>query len=118
MGMALKVDVEQANRIAGTARPVDLVHLSSMSMGDRVLELEVLNMFVGQIPTYFEMAKSASSADEIYRAAHTIKGASRGIGAFEVADVAKQAEDCGVFDMIALEEAFARIQDYVFELSH
>lgn len=118
MGMALKVDVENANRVARTARPVDLVHLSSMTMGDRALELEILNMFVGQAPAYFEMATSASDAKEVYRVAHTIKGAARGIGAFELADIAKEAEDIGKFDLVALEDAFTRVRDYVLELSH
>ena len=46
MPMALKRDVAHAARAAGNAKPVDLVHLSALTMGDRDLEREVLGVFL------------------------------------------------------------------------
>ena len=69
MGMALKVDVARACRQAGTEKPIDLVHLSNITMGDPALEREVLEMFLGHIPKYVEMLRSCHEAETACRAA-------------------------------------------------
>jgi HPt (histidine-containing phosphotransfer) domain-containing protein len=117
MGMALKADVAEACKSAGTEKPVDLVHLSTITMGDRALELEVLKMFLVQIPDYIKMLKSANDKDSVYMAAHTLKGASSNIGAFPLANIAKQAEETGVIPMQEFVNELGKIADYVSELS-
>ncbi len=81
------------NDIADSAlRPVDLVHLSRQTMGDRDLEREVLALFEHQSLAMLQRLREATSARSWTEAAHTLKGSARGIGAFEVASVAEQLE--------------------------
>ncbi len=117
MGMALKIDVVEACKCAGTEKPVDLVHLSRLTMGDKDLELDVLKMFLAQIPSYLEMIKSASTKDEIYNAAHTVKGAAANVGAFPLANLARDAEQTHEFSMKEILDEFSRITEYVSMLS-
>lgn len=115
--MALKADVTQACRYEGTEKPVDLVHLSKVTMGDRGLELEVLKMFLTQIPNYISTIKLAKTSDEIYRAAHILKGAASNIGAFPLAQYASLAETNGKFELNAIIKEFAHITEYVAMIS-
>lgn len=115
--MALRVDVVEACKCEGTVKPIDLVHLAKLTMGDRELELEVLKMFLAQIPSYISMIKLSKSADEIYRAAHTLKGSASSIGAFQLSELAINAEKEGAFDLAQVIEEMAKISDYVSMLS-
>jgi len=117
MGMALKVDVAEACRCHGTEKPIDLVHLSKLTMGDKVLELDVLKMFLAQIPLYIEMIKNSNTPDEIYRTAHTLKGAASNIGAFPLAQMAARAEKSRQFEMSEIISELGLITEYVAELS-
>ncbi len=117
MGMALKADVVEACKCAGAEKPVDLVHLSRLTMGDRDLELEVLKMFLAQIPNYIEMIKSAKTEQEIYVASHTIKGAASNVGAFKLAELARNAEKHSAFDLKVILSEMGLITDYVSMLS-
>ena len=81
--------------------PVDLVHLSRQTLGDRNLEKEVLGLFVNQSNIYLKRLQVAKSATERKLAAHTIVGSARGLGAWKVAEEAAileagcdQALDC------------------------
>ncbi len=73
-------------------RPIDLVHLSRMTLGDRALEREVLVLFERQIGFLIERIECAD-APVAAAAAHTLKGSARGIGAFALAQAAAQVED-------------------------
>ncbi len=75
-----------------TQRPVDLVHLARFTMGNRTVEREVLELFSCQSEVYLQRLKDASTEKEWREAAHTIKGAARGIGAWRVAETAETAE--------------------------
>ncbi|MBI5264639.1 MAG: Hpt domain-containing protein [Bradyrhizobium sp.] len=70
--------------------PLDLDHLDRMTLGDAVLEREVLALFSEQsrrlISTIAALPADASSL------AHTLKGSARGIGAFAVAQAAARLE--------------------------
>lgn len=115
--MALKVDVTEACRCNGTEKPVDLVHLSKLTMGDRDLELEVLKMFLAQIPNYINTIKLSKTPDEIYMAAHTLKGAASNIGAFPLAELARDAENDGQFDLNKIVKEMGHITEYVAMIS-
>jgi len=91
MPMALKQDVFQAQRRDGQAKPIDLVHLGNQTQGDQSLETEILGMFASQSQIYFNMMSSCDAPTRI-RAAHSMKGAARSIGAFELADLAAEVE--------------------------
>lgn len=73
-------------------RPVDLVHLARQTGGDRSLEEEVLRLFVKQAHSIGRAMRERTDADARKRAAHTLKGAARAVGAGGVADCAHALE--------------------------
>lgn len=73
-------------------RPVDLVHLAKQCLGDENLELEVLRLFDNTVKDYFARLKLATSFDVIAMTLHSLKGAAAGVGAWSIADLAKQME--------------------------
>lgn len=117
MDMALKADVFKAQKLEGVSKPIDLVHLSSLTMGDKELQLDVLKMFLAQIPNYLEMIKQSDTHDEIYRAAHTLKGAASNVGAFNLADLARRAEDSNSFPISEILSELNDITEYISELA-
>ncbi|AZO47315.1 MAG: histidine kinase [Mesorhizobium sp.] len=79
--------------VSGTAqsRPVDLAHLSRQTMGDRVLEQEVLALFVQQALAVRDKILDADVKERLLLA-HGLKGSARGVGAFAIADCAAAVE--------------------------
>ena len=75
-------------------RPIDLVHLARMTLGDRGLEREVLQLFDRQAGMLIVRMQEAARAG-ICAAAHTLKGSARGIGAWRVARAAEALELAG-----------------------
>ena len=75
------------------ADPVDLVHLSKQSLGDRALETEILMLFLSQSVLYLDRMTNASTKSERRLAAHTIIGSAKGIGAWTVAECAAKHSD-------------------------
>ncbi|MDM9621606.1 transcriptional regulator [Rhizobium sp. AC44/96] len=73
-------------------RPVDLVHLANQTMGDKALELEVLQMFARQARACLHEI-SSGDAKTIAAAAHRLKGAAGSIGAFRVRAAAEALEE-------------------------
>jgi HPt (histidine-containing phosphotransfer) domain-containing protein len=84
-------------------RPVDLVHLGVMTQGDGELEREVLTIFLAQAPHYLSAYHDANDGNGRRRAAHTLKGAARGIGAWRLAQAAENAETGANDDAITQE---------------
>jgi HPt (histidine-containing phosphotransfer) domain-containing protein len=76
---------------ADTERPIDLVHLARMTLGDRSLEREVLQLFVRQASVLLGRMKAAEP-NAIAGLAHTLKGSARGLGAWRVACAAETVE--------------------------
>lgn len=113
MTMALKADVTRACRNSGTCKPVDLVHLSNQTMGDRVLENEILEIFLSHAHHYFHAWKNSKTSTARVRAAHTLKGGARGIGAWDLADMANAAEAPGFKATEELEAEIDRVCDYI-----
>lgn len=77
---------------AAPSRPVDLVHLSRYTLGERALEGEVLALFCTQADLCLERLGAPGGDQEWKEAAHTLKGSARAIGAWRVADTAERAE--------------------------
>jgi HPt (histidine-containing phosphotransfer) domain-containing protein len=73
-------------------RPIDLVHLSHMTLGDRSLERDVLILFERQISLLIDRIETGT-APVAAAAAHTLKGSAKGIGAFALARAAGEVED-------------------------
>lgn len=100
------------------ARPVDLVHLSRQTMGDRALEAEVLAMFLHQALMARESIAHAD-LNERRSLAHALKGAALGIGAFAVAecasDIEKHPEDAALPKKLA--RRVEEVQDFIAAIS-
>ena len=74
------------------SRPVDLVHLSRYTLGERALEREVLELFCTQSDIYLERLREAPSDRQWKDAAHSLKGSAQAIGAWRTAEAAERAE--------------------------
>ncbi len=80
----------------GHERPLDLVHLSRQTLGDRELEVELLGLFdkqAGQIIARLASALSGSDRKWRHDLCHTLRGSARAIGAVKVARFAQSYED-------------------------
>jgi HPt (histidine-containing phosphotransfer) domain-containing protein len=75
-----------------SSRPVDLVHLSRYTLGERALEREVLELFCSQSSIYIERLHAARSDKDWKDAAHSLKGSATAIGAWRAAAAAASAE--------------------------
>lgn len=70
---------------------IDAPHLERMTLGDRALEREILEIFSRQTTLALERIVGAEPA-LVTAAAHTLKGSARGIGAWRVAEAAERLE--------------------------
>jgi hypothetical protein len=86
------VDAVVSPPLVPGGRPIDLVHLSRMTLGDRALERDVLTLFDRQIDLLMHRIET-SSLPVAAAAAHTLKGSALGIGAFALATAAGQVEE-------------------------
>jgi HPt (histidine-containing phosphotransfer) domain-containing protein len=73
---------------------IDEEHLGRMTLGDRKLEREVLEIFVRQTTIMLNRILGAAPALAA-AAAHTLMGSARGIGAWRVARAAEKLEHAG-----------------------
>ncbi len=92
MKSEMTVIEEKTNTSTSDCRPVDLVHLSRLTLGNRDLEQEVLQLFIRQSSIYLKRLSEASDQKSWCDAAHTIKGSAVGIGAWKVAEIAEAIE--------------------------
>ncbi|MCB1520330.1 MAG: Hpt domain-containing protein [Hyphomicrobiaceae bacterium] len=77
--------------------PIDHEHLSRYTLGDKSLEIEVLELFDGEAPKTLSNLRNALSAVPTdgrgwHVACHTLKGSARAVGAWRVAMAAEAAE--------------------------
>jgi hypothetical protein len=100
-------------------QPIDLAHLSRMTLGERSLECEVLALFGRQAELLLPRIRAGAPA-VIAAAAHTLKGSARGIGAWRVARAAEAVEAVGPGDFAgavdALEAAIAETKAAIVQL--
>ncbi len=75
-----------------SSRPVDLVHLSRYTLGERELEREVLELFCVQSFRYLDLLKQCPSDKDWKDLIHTLKGSAHAVGAWRVAEAAERAE--------------------------
>ncbi len=74
-----------------SGQPIDRDHLQRATLGDSALQRELLAMFQTQLAEARTRLAGADAAERS-RIAHAIKGAARGLGAFEIADWAAKIE--------------------------
>jgi HPt (histidine-containing phosphotransfer) domain-containing protein len=94
-----------------SATSIDQVHLERMTLGDRSLEREVLELFARQTAMTLERIAGSGPACAA-AAAHTLKGSARGIGAWRVAEAAERLEQAaaGAGDEAAMLSALADLE--------
>jgi len=73
-------------------RPIDLVHLSRQSLGDPGLEAEILRMFDQMILNHLSTIRKSADVEMTLINLHALKGAAAGVGANNIAILAKAAE--------------------------
>jgi HPt (histidine-containing phosphotransfer) domain-containing protein len=97
---------------------IDVTHLERMTLGDRKLEREVLELFVRQTTIMLGRIVGAEPALAA-AAAHTLKGSARGIGAWRVAHAAELVEcaAAGEGAPSAMEEAVTELEAASLEAS-
>ncbi|WDI31186.1 Hpt domain-containing protein [Hyphococcus flavus] len=74
------------------ASAIDFNHLNKYVMGDDTLRDEVLSIFVEQLGMLLEKFDPAIDDYSWKNTAHTLKGAARGVGAWDVGDLCQEAE--------------------------
>jgi HPt (histidine-containing phosphotransfer) domain-containing protein len=82
----------KADRGAMT-RAIDLQHLELYICGDVALRDEILTIFDEQASLWLAKLDPSEDDDAWRDAAHALKGAARGVGAWEVGDLCEDAED-------------------------
>lgn len=74
------------------SRPIDTDHLERYVAGDDALRDEILTIFHEQVDLLRSRMDINASDDEWHDVMHAMKGASRGVGAWEVGDLCEKAE--------------------------
>lgn len=99
-------------------RPIDLVHLSTYTLGNRSLETELLGLFRTQADLYISRLEAATSADEWKNTAHSLKGSAKGLGAWTVAMLAEKAEAAAGADATTRRAMLGDISDALSAVKH
>lgn len=71
----------------------DRDHLARYTAGDAALEAELVDLLREQARRCLAAMEAASDENAWKAAAHTLKGASRGVGAFELGEACQRAEE-------------------------
>jgi HPt (histidine-containing phosphotransfer) domain-containing protein len=79
-----------ANRLGAAA--LDRSYLARFTLGNAMLEREVLELFAARAPVYLDRLRQADNRRAWKEAAHTIKGSASAIGAWRLARFAEMAE--------------------------
>jgi HPt (histidine-containing phosphotransfer) domain-containing protein len=111
-----RTDLASADGPEPKAIAIDDDHLGRMTLGDRSLEREVLEIFARQ--TTLTLERIAGAAPErAAAAAHTLKGSARGIGAWRVAQAAERLERAAASaaDERTMQAAIAELEAASFE---
>lgn len=72
--------------------PIDIQHLEQYVFGDRALLDEILTIYIEQASMLLDRFDVSMDDESWHSTAHTLKGASRGVGAWSVGDLAEKAE--------------------------
>lgn len=80
-----------AGAAAGSA-VLDLQHLEKYTAGDAALRCELLSLFNEQLSQQISALRGDCRGEDWLIATHTLKGAARAIGAFQIAETAEKLE--------------------------
>ena len=102
------IERTSAPSIAPIEQPIDLGHLHRMTLGERSLEREVLQLFCRQTEIMIARMRTAKPAVAA-ASAHTLIGSARGIGAWRVAAAAELVERAATSETRKLRGALAAL---------
>lgn len=100
-----------------STRPIDLVHLARQTMGDKGLEVEVLQIFARQARSCLAEL-SESDATQRQAVAHRLKGAASAVGAHEVAAISGRLEEAPTDSALVAQvgSAILRAENFILKL--
>jgi HPt (histidine-containing phosphotransfer) domain-containing protein len=76
-----------------TEKAIDFAYLSRQTAGDHELERELLTLFAQQCVVHLRAIHGSADRQARMDAAHTLKGAARAVGAWQVAEAADRIEE-------------------------
>ncbi len=85
--------VRISQRATEQGGPIDRIHLARQTLGDQSLAMEVLRMYDEMAATYYARLETSTNRNDLMVNLHALKGASMGIGAFRLAELARVAEE-------------------------
>lgn len=95
------------------ASAIDLEHLAKYTGGEKGLNEEILQLFDGQVTSMVAELNALLASRDAKRwreIAHTIKGAARGVGAFEMGEAAAKAEPVDPGDAAEARAAIQKLE--------
>ena len=118
---ALNIAFEAPDNAGGmcpsNGRPIDLIHLGRQTMGDKALELEVLQMFARQAR---ESMKEIVGSEGTARAAvaHRLKGSAQSVGATAVSKAAEALEQnpANAIALASVTAAVVEAENFILKL--
>jgi HPt (histidine-containing phosphotransfer) domain-containing protein len=96
-----------------TKAAIDMEHLARYTGGDVKVNAEILRLFESQTNDLVARLNSILAANDAKtwkEVTHSLKGAARGIGAFELADAAELCEPVDLLDREAAAAAIAEVK--------
>jgi HPt (histidine-containing phosphotransfer) domain-containing protein len=94
-------------------KSVDLEHLARYTGGDKALNDEIMRLFdmqASELVAKLHGILDARDAKSWKEVTHTLKGAARGIGAFEMGDAAARCEPVDLADRVRASAAIATLE--------
>ena len=118
---------DAASRFTAAPRPIDLVHLTRQTFGDKRLETELLRLFIRQAEQIDDALSAPSSGPQSARdLLHILLGSARAVGATQVSALAErlehdrrhggEADELSAPDRAALSAAIAAARGYIADL--
>jgi HPt (histidine-containing phosphotransfer) domain-containing protein len=83
--------LKESPSIVGDAPPIDVGHLVRLTLGERSVEFQMLELFDHQAEALLGRMREVGPAG-VASLAHTLTGSARGIGAWRVAEAAEALE--------------------------
>ncbi|MFK0383128.1 MULTISPECIES: Hpt domain-containing protein [Rhizobium/Agrobacterium group] len=92
VSIAFEAPDNSGGAASASTKPIDFVHLARQTMGDKELEIEVLQLFSRSARSALHELNGAD-ATAVKAIAHRLKGAADAVGAFAVSAAAAKLED-------------------------
>ncbi len=113
VNIAFEAPESQHVRTPSQDRPIDLVHLATQTKGDKVVEIEILQMFARQARGCLQALSAKGNKTDIKAAAQRLRNAAISVGALRVASAADRVDSKG-----ANADTLATVASAVLEAEH